>query len=78
MRIQISKAEISLDWESAAHFIFGILAVFLSREWLFTAIFALKQCIDYHSGEDSSEVGGDIVEFVAGIILALILMRGVS
>jgi hypothetical protein len=63
---------ISLDWGSVFHVLFGFWAVLLNMEYLFTAIFLVKQFGDaYFLGEDWGETSGDIVEYVIGLIIGL-------
>lgn len=63
------KTDISLDWGTLIHFVFGLLAILLSYEYLFSAIFCLKQLIDYHARENYGETSGDIVEFASGLVV---------
>jgi len=68
------KTDISLDWGTLVHFVFGLLAVFLGYEYLFSAIFCLKQLIDYHAGEDYGETSGDIAEFALGLVVGGLIL----
>jgi hypothetical protein len=66
------QTKISLDWGSMFHVLLGFWAVLLNMEYLFTAIFLVKQLGDaYFLGEDWAETSGDIVEYVIGLMIGL-------
>ena len=68
------QTKVSLDWGSIIHILFGLLATMLNMEYLFTAIFLVKQLGDaYFLGEDWADTSGDIVEYVIGLIIGLCL-----
>jgi len=62
------------DLGSVAHVIFGLLAALLHAEYLFTAIFLVKQVGDaLLAGEDWAETSGDLVEYSVGLVAGLFL-----
>ena len=68
--------EVSADWGSVAHVLYGFLAALLHVEYLFTAIFLVKQVGDVLlTGEDWSETSGDIVEYSVGLVVGLVVGR---
>jgi hypothetical protein len=74
MKAETRQTKISLDWGSIYHVLFGLLAVLLNMEYLFTVIFLVKQFGDaYFLGEDWADTSGDIVEYVIGLIIGLCL-----
>ena len=80
-RIRILGTEIKLDWGSIIHLIFGMMAILLRQEWLFTVIFLFKQAIDVYGGEPTEEASGDIAEYCTGLtagMLAKVLMQALS
>jgi len=64
--------EISLDWGSVAHFLFGFLGGILDASYLFTGIFVFKQLWDFREGEEWAETSGDVSEFSSGLVVGLI------
>jgi hypothetical protein len=65
---------IKLDLGSIIHVIYGILAVVLHSEILFTVLFIAKQAIDLYGEEDPSETSTDLVEYAAGIVIAKVII----
>jgi len=63
------RTSVRLDFGSVVHVVFGFLAAILHQEWLLTTIFLVKQILDFLDCEDAAETSGDIVEFVAGMLL---------
>jgi hypothetical protein len=62
------------DFGSVAHVVFGLLAALLYAEYLFTAIFLVKQLGDaLLAGEDWAETSGDLVEYAIGLVAGLFL-----
>jgi hypothetical protein len=73
VELKIFGTEIDLNWGSFIHIVFGLLAVFLRQEWLFTIIFLFKQGVDLFGGEASSECSGDVAEYCIGLVTGLLL-----
>jgi hypothetical protein len=69
----VRKTRTAFDWGFVMHVLYGFLSVQFGQEWLFTVIFLFKQALDYIAGEDAAETSGDILEYAAGMILALSL-----
>jgi hypothetical protein len=62
------------DLGSVAHVVFGLLAALLYAEYLFTAIFLVKQLGDaLLAGEDWTEASGDLAEYSVGLVAGLFL-----
>jgi hypothetical protein len=62
------------DLGSVAHVVFGLLAALLHAEYLFTAIFLVKQLGDaLLAGEDWAEASGDLAEYAIGLVAGLFL-----
>ena len=66
----------NFDLGSIIHYFFGFLAVILGHEYLFTIVFIIKQLGDaFLTKEDWSETSGDIIEYMAGFITGVILLK---
>jgi hypothetical protein len=66
--------KVSVDWGSVAHVAYGFLAALLHAEYLFTAIFLVKQLGDaLLAGEDWAEASGDLAEYSVGLVAGLFL-----
>ena len=75
MRIRIRGTKVDINWGTLIHVLFGLLAVFLHQEWVFTVIFLFKQYVDLHGGEASDECSGDIAEYSVGLVLGILVRR---
>jgi hypothetical protein len=73
VKLKIFGTTIDLNFGSLVHVVFGLIAVFLRQEWLFTVIFLFKQGVDLVGGEASSECSGDVAEYACGLIIGLLL-----
>jgi len=71
--MRIHGTKVGLDWGVPFHAVWGLLAAFLSYPYLFSAIMALKQSLDWVSGEEWPENSGDIAEYCTGLIVGLLL-----
>jgi len=72
----IRQTKITLDLGTVFHVLFGVLAVVLGREWLFSSFFVIKQMIDLiWGGEEPAETSGDLVEYLVGFCVALLIRR---
>jgi len=72
----IRQTKITLDLGTVFHALFGVLAVVLGRELLFSSFFVIKQMIDLiWGGEEPAETSGDLVEYLVGFCVALLIRR---
>jgi len=67
--------EITLDFGTIFHFLFGFLGGVLDASYLFAGIFLFKQFWDFKEGEEWAETSGDIAEFSSGLVAGLIMKR---
>jgi len=78
-RREPKRTKITWDLGTLAHFVYGLMSAFLRPLYLtmpvFTAIFLLKQSIDWLSGEDYAEQSGDIAEYATGMVAGLLLIK---
>ena len=68
----ILKTIVTRSFGTLIHILFGFLAVYFSREWLFTLIFLFKQSLDVLNGEDPAVTSGDIASYALGLIIGLV------
>jgi hypothetical protein len=55
------------------HIMYGFIGAMLNYEYLFTTIYMIYQVVDYYHNRDFEEIKKDIIEYIVGLTLGVIV-----